>query len=1128
MKAMIPWFCLAAITQTTFAQTGIEAYRQGDYVAAAAALQAKTTHDPVEEYYLGRMYLYGYGVLKSTPSAIRSLKLAAEKGFLDAQLMLGRMAVSQDANPQQALYWFKKAAALNDSSAQLYCAGAYLFGVGTTKNEDVARGYYIAAARAGNAVAQQTLAANFLATRAPANRKLGLPWLEKAVAARDPEADVMMADLYLRGDMVSADTDQAIKLTEEAIAQGYSPALFQMARIEQYQSHLEEAQSWYHKAAVAEYIPAQIALAELYLDPKSEIYSVHEGFLWMLKAAKSGSAKAQQVVSEMYQKGQGVVANKDLSLLWEKRSKEALQGSAQKSEQQMAQWLTRGKAMQLSATEYRLGGILSDWQNRLALRDNTYNPAPQMNLLTKDMLFKPAFVMVQPNEIPINQYYDAMVMAQVQLPKEKLVFAQYPIQTHQTQGNDTHAHDPLQAKRDGYDYLTRAAQLSNQSLDYAVLFKQLLSQAVLGDSTAQFDVAQMYQQGIGVEKSIEKSIAFYELAAAQNDLPSEYQLGLYYLQGEEVPADYHVAMDWLLDAAFKGNTYAQYALARIYEQGYSDASGQEVIPPNQEQSLSMYQLAATNNYGPAQYRLAEIMVREQPKDRTLAALEARRRLIKTLYQGAESYGLEDAKLPLAFYHAMDADEIKQAEAFASAQKAADSGSIDAAFLLGLMYDRGIATEKNHQQALHWYEQASSNPVAAFVLGTYAADGNGFVKQADTVTNYLQFAVDKGFAPANYNISVVKYRQNGKFLPYLEKAVALGSSYAGLEMADYYMSVGKDPQHIKEARNLYERFAQQKDKTAQLKLGYMYEQGLGGQQDLTQAVAFYTAAAEQGESRAQYFLGRLYQLGLLDKTPDYVMAKKWYALAQTKYPAAAVAYGYIDEIVHDDYMSAMSSYQQAADLGDPVANYDLGLMYEMGKNQPVDLEKAKTLYLQAADKGVLTAMVPLGELYLNEHKDKEALIWFRKAAALGDATAKYHLGAMLEKGVGTAPSISDAVQYYQQSAEQGNAKALFALANMYQYGQGIAQNKSQAAKYYGELAQQNNAQAQYQLALFCFSGFASDCTKQQGKEWLKKAQENGCKEAAQMLRWDSAKSQPGLSYIESVTLSSSQGLKNEGA
>ena len=1119
MRTVLSLVCGVAFTTNVCAMSGLEAYYQGDFARAASLLKAKPNLTSLEEYYMGRMYLYGYGILKSNTLATQSFKHAAEKGSVPAQLLLAKIELFKNNNPEQALVWFKKAAKANNLSAQMYCAAAYLYGVGTSKNLDTAREYYTAAAKGNNSIAQQSLAADFLKEKQASNRKIGLNWLNKAVEARDPEAELLMAELCRKGDLVARNQDQATQLLEDAINQEYLPAYYQMGQLKAQQEEPREAMHWYEKAAKLNYTPAQIALAELYLDHKNPNYSLRNGFYWVQKAAVAGSIPAQQAVAAMYKNGEGVTANENLAKEWESKAQQPDPAQLKMSQhKQMAEWLSRGRISRLEDSEYQLPGIYSVWQDKNALQDNIYNQAPQLHLISRSDIYHVNFQMILPNDVPISQYYDAMMASQAATaPSAKLMFPHYAVPTI-TEDNKESNHDPITiAQRDGYDYINQMT--SKTQGDYTRKFKELLSQAVIGDSTAQFDVALMYQQGVGVTQSIEEALKFYHLAAAQNDLPSEYHLGLIYLQGKGVPPDYKLGMEWLTDAAFKGNYYAQYTLASLYENGYQDSNGRQIIAPDKDQALEFYQLAATSYYGPAQYRLAEIMVRQPLKETTVEAFNARHRQIKRLFQGAVDFGVEEAKLPLAFYNASDADETKQAEAFADAQSAAAANSTDAAFLLGMMYDRGIATSADSKRAVYWYEQAVTNPLSAFILGTYAAEGKGMRKNTEKAIDCLQFAASKHFPAANYNLAVLEKRQGGKFLPYLEKAANSGLSQAGLTLADYYLSRDSSSAQLQQARGLYEQFAKQGLQSAQLKLGYLYENGLGVTKDYAQALKWYTAAAEQGQGQAQYLLGRLYQFGLVGTSPDQTLAKQWYAKVKSQYAPAAVAYGFIDEIENDDYQHAFNEYQQAADLGDPIAQYDLALIYEKGKNQAVDMDKAKELYKQAGQHNVIKAMTSLGNIYVLEQNISKALPWLNLAISQNDADAAYQLGWLAEKGLIPHASINQAIQYYETAAAQGQANAILALARLYKTGSSVKKDLDKSARYYERLAKENYPEAQYQLAKVCLSTETKSCTSQEAKAWLLKDEQNGHKNASQLLRLMATQKQQGtVSYIETIPLS----------
>ena len=84
MKLLKPWVCLLATAGATVAYSnsnGLDAYREGHYFQAGEKLNGASNGDPMVDYYLGRMRLYGYGVLKNNVLALRYFKQAAERGF---------------------------------------------------------------------------------------------------------------------------------------------------------------------------------------------------------------------------------------------------------------------------------------------------------------------------------------------------------------------------------------------------------------------------------------------------------------------------------------------------------------------------------------------------------------------------------------------------------------------------------------------------------------------------------------------------------------------------------------------------------------------------------------------------------------------------------------------------------------------------------------------------------------------------------------------------------------------------------------------------------------------------------------------------------------------------------------
>ncbi len=1139
MKSLMPWFCLAAVTAAhvniAVAMNSVDDYRKGDYIKALQEFSKQTKFDSLEAYYLGQMNLYGYGQLKNNAKALEYFSRAGESGFLPAQKMMALYRLLDRNDPTQAFYWFKKAADLNDVQAQMYTAAAYLFGFGVQKNADKARQYYIGAAKQGNSIAQTTLAEYFLESRQGTNKQMGLIWLNKAVEQHNPKAQLFLGKLYITGNGVPKSLDQATQLIDLSVAQGFPMAMIQKGNMARELKDFNGAKDWYTKAVNLGSYPAEFSLGQLYYDEKNPEHDDKLGYLWTLKAAQHNVVEAQLALAEMYKTGKGALANAVLAKEWQKKASES---RSLHPDIQVAHWLSNGKSTDFKTIGYRLNGIWSDWSNPKALIQNVYNPSPQMIPVTRDTLYKPHFELTTPNDIAISDYYDALVSSLSREDHNQLTFSSPPLDDNLVAlkaallSNDAGAHDKVQA-----------------------LIAQLQFQASLGDAVSEFDLGEVYQYGMGVQPNIQEAIRNYQLAAGQDNLSAMYALGLLYLEGydskasliiapqlsqhhnaapssatqpqgatetDSLAANYSKGIEWLQNAAFKGNSNAQFVLAQIYENGFKNQQGAIVIKPDPQQADGMYFIAAADGNGLAQYRLAEMLVRKKQTEVSVVAKQSRVALIKSLYQGALSNGVMEAALPLAFFNAMDSDKEKQNAAFKVAQQDADAGQANAALLLGLMYDRGIGVEQSRDEALSWYQKAGKNLVSDFILGSYYSLGTGVTQDKIKGQELLQQSANADFSYANLNLAVLKQEQKLPFIPQLEKALEFGNSKAGLLLADYYLSLASNDAQMKQARDIYQLFATKGDKDAQLKLGYMQEKGLGGKADAHDALAWYNLSAEQGQPMAQYMLGRLYQMGYLDVKPDYDLAKQWYARAQGNYAPAAVALGFVYETVDDRYAQAQASYTIAADQHSPVGEFNLGLIYEEGKGQPVDLEKAKALYEQAADLGHPQAMTRLAGLYFNgingSSDPQKALQWYQQAAEKGDKDALYQLGLLSETGIATKLDAAAALSYYQQSAKLGNQQGMLAAARMLQYGVGVAKDTKQAGVYYEMLAGLGNAFAQYQLATLFNAKELPETKVGEGKKWFQEALKNGSPQATKAWQWLAAQKQDQLSFVEPAMLS----------
>ena len=106
----------------------------------------------------------------------------------------------------------------------------------------------------------------------------------------------------------------------------------------------------------------------------------------------------------------------------------------------------------------------------------------------------------------------------------------------------------------------------------------------------------------------------------------------------------------------------------------------------------------------------------------------------------------------------------------------------------------------------------------------------------------------------------------------------------------------------------------------------------------------------------------------------------------------------------------------------------------------------------------------GLVALQASKESEAVEWFRKAAAQGNAGAQYSLGLMYAVGRGGLhKDEAQAVDWYRKAAEQGEANAQNVLGLMYAEGRGrLPKDPARAAEWLRKSAAQGNPLAQANL------------------------------------------------------------------
>ncbi|HSF64063.1 MAG TPA: sel1 repeat family protein, partial [Paracoccaceae bacterium] len=103
----------------------------------------------------------------------------------------------------------------------------------------------------------------------------------------------------------------------------------------------------------------------------------------------------------------------------------------------------------------------------------------------------------------------------------------------------------------------------------------------------------------------------------------------------------------------------------------------------------------------------------------------------------------------------------------------------------------------------------------------------------------------------------------------------------------------------------------------------------------------------------------------------------------------------------DHAAAAAIWAPLAEGGDPVAQFNMGILHDQGQGVAADPAQAVAWYRRAAEAGDARAAFNLGQAHLTgtgAPKDvAEAIRWYAVAAEAGDVLAQYRLGILLSDG-----------------------------------------------------------------------------------------------------------------------------------
>jgi TPR repeat protein len=241
-------------------------------------------------------------------------------------------------------------------------------------------------------------------------------------------------------------------------------------------------------------------------------------------------------------------------------------------------------------------------------------------------------------------------------------------------------------------------------------------------------------------------------------------------------------------------------------------------------------------------------------------------------------------------------------------------------------------------------------------------------------------------------------------------------------------------------------------------------------DFKQAAMWFQQAAEQGHARAQYELAKMYLRGD-GIEQSWAQAAFWYSQAAEQGQEIAVnCLRRVSRVIKalNDFEREAGEYREAAEQGDPDAQYKLGRICEsfrfpteekVGEMRIADLKFEKDYrqkiknqgvvwYLKAVEQGHVKAQFELASIYEDddgiEDHIGQAVKWYLKAAEQGHVSAQSTLGYFYRNGIGVEQNVEQAVMWYQKAVDKDDDEARKLLGFMYAEGEGVKQDFYKAA------------------------------------------------------------------------------------
>jgi len=401
----------------------------------------------------------------------------------------------------------------------------------------------------------------------------------------------------------------------------------------------------------------------------------------------------------------------------------------------------------------------------------------------------------------------------------------------------------------------------------------LQSRAAQGDADAQYEMAMADLNFAGTPQNFEQTFNYLRLAGEQGHVKAQFQLAVFlsrkwwsaHFQPQEAARLFE-------DLIERGDAETQFFIGEVRRKGIRMP---EVYPQDYAEARRLYELAAAQGHTEAMFMRGILSEFGQGGAQDFAAAEQ-------WFRQAAAEADENAKYYLqVIYDCCNPDDPALLSELVALKAAADQGSAEALYDLGVFLGQGVRNAEASVPTYHWLILAAEagSADAMYEIGLMYFRGFHYIaKDIERAVDIFGEAAELGSDDAAYINGQIYGYENGievdaeKAIYYHKLAALRGYVPSQNNLADILFSVG-DEDSISESITWYRTAAENGHAEAQAMLADIYMSGEVAYVNYAESRRWAIQAARQANSMGQVALAIIYADGLGVEV-DMIAAYKW--------------------------------------------------------------------------------------------------------------------------------------------------------------------------------------------------------------------------------------------------------------